>query len=148
MPFFRCIILVSIIDVDMIMLRIRHIFPYLYYRLYQSMYKTARDRKPELRAFLLVCTIKTVFIFTFFLLPINVIFFDNPIFFIIPIVIGIILALDFMKYKKYKEMVILWKNETESQRRVKFWYLVLFCAIPLILYVPIILISMKFSIVM
>ena len=45
-------------------------------------------------------------------------------------------------------MVILWKNETESQRRVKFWYLVLFCAIPLILYVPIILISMKFSIVM
>ncbi len=112
------------------------------------MYKTARDRKPELRAFLLVCTIKTVFVFTFFLLPINVIFFDNPIFFIIPIVIGIILALDFMKYKKYKEMVILWKNETESQRRVKFWYLVLFCAIPLILYVPIILISMKFSIVM
>lgn len=128
--------------------RIRHKFPYLYYRLYQSMYKTARDRKPELRAFLLVCTIKTVFIFTFFLLPINVIFFNNPIFFIIPIVIGIILALDFMKYKKYKEMVILWKNETESQRRVKFWYLVLFCAIPLILYVPIILISMKFSIVM
>ncbi len=128
--------------------RIRHIFPYLYYRLYQSMYKTARDRKPELRAFLLVCTIKTVFIFTFFLLPINVIFFDNPIFFIIPIVIGIILALDFMKYKKYKEMVILWKNETESQRRVKFWNLVLFCAIPLILYVPIILISMNFSIVM
>ena len=132
----------------MIITRIRHIFPYLYYRCYQSMYKTARDRKPELRAFLLVCTIKTVFVFTFFILPINVIFFDNPIFFMVPIVIGIIFALNYTKYKEYQKKIVIWKNETESQRRVKFWYLVLFCAIPLILYVPIILISMKFSIVM
>jgi hypothetical protein len=131
-----------------ILTRIRHIFPYLYYRLYQSMYKTARDRKPELRAFLLVCTIKTVFVFTFFILPINVIFFDNPIFFMVPIVIGIIFALNYTKYKEYQKKIVIWKNETESQRRVKFWYLVLFCAIPFILYVPIILISMKFSIVM
>lgn len=131
-----------------ILTRIRHIFSYLYYRLYQSMYKTARDRKPELRAFLLVCTIKTVFVFTFFILPINVIFFDNPIFFMVPIVIGIIFALNYTKYKEYQKKIVIWKNETESQRRVKFWYLVLFCAIPLILYVPIILISMKFSIVM
>ena len=132
----------------MIITRIRHIFPYLYYRCYQCMYKTARDRKPELRAFLLVCTIKTVFVFTFFILPINVIFFDNPIFFMVPIVIGIIFALNYTKYKEYQKKIVIWKNETESQRRVKFWYLVLFCAIPLILYVPIILISMKFSIVM
>lgn len=132
----------------MIITRIRHIFSYLYYRLYQSMYKSARDRKPELRAFLLVCTIKTVFVFTFFILPINVIFFDNPIFFMVPIVIGIIFALNYTKYKEYQKKIVIWKNETESQRRVKFWYLVLFCAIPLILYVPIILISMKFSIVM
>lgn len=129
-------------------LRVKNIFPYLYYRLYQCMYKTARDRKPELRAFLLVCTIKTVFVFTFFILPINVIFFDNPIFFMVPIVIGIIFALNYTKYKEYQKKIVIWKNETESQRRVKFWYLVLFCAIPLILYVPIILISMKFSIVM
>jgi hypothetical protein len=129
-------------------LRVKNIFPYLYYRFYQCMYKTARDRKPELRAFLLVCTIKTVFVFTFFILPINVIFFDNPIFFMVPIVIGIIFALNYTKYKEYQKKIVIWKNETESQRRVKFWYLVLFCAIPLILYIPIILISMKFSIVM
>ena len=119
MPFFRCIILVSIIDVDMIMLRIRHIFPYLYYRLYQSMYKTARDRKPELRAFLFVCVIKATYIFTLLLLPLCVIGLNILVVFLVYFAAMFLFALDRSTHEKYKEMMALWKEESESTRQKK-----------------------------
>ncbi len=130
-----------------ILTRIRHIFPYLYYRLYQNMYKTERDRRPDLRAFGIVCVIKTMYVFSFFLLPLNAVLFDNPIVFLFPLILPIILFFSKNTRKKYHKMMPIWKNETESQRRVKFWYLILFCVCPYFSYIPIILILRYFSLI-
>ena len=123
--------------------KIRHIFPYLYYRCYQNMYKTERDRRPDLRAF----GIKTMYVFSFFLLPLNAVLFDNPIVFLFPLILPIILFFSKNTRKKYHKMMPIWKNETESQRRVKFWYLILFCVCPYFSYIPIILILRYFSLI-
>ena len=135
--------------------RIRHIFPYLYYRCYQCMYKFGGreaypelDWNPELRAFLFVCAIKTMHILVFLLLPINIVFFNSPIVYIIAIFIGIILTLDVRKKKKYKEMMVLWKEETVSTRRKKLIFLVFFCMMPFLLTIPILLIFKQFSLVL
>jgi len=46
--------------------RIKHIFPYLYYRTYQYVYQKGGEKwNPELRAFGFVCVIKIFIIFFF-----------------------------------------------------------------------------------
>ena len=56
--------------------RIRHIFPYLYYRCYQCMYKFGGrevypelDRYPEYRALGFVSIVKATYVLGLFLLP-------------------------------------------------------------------------------
>ena len=50
--------------------RIRHIFPYLYYRFYQYVYQKGGEKwNPELRAFGFVCVIKNLLLFSFVGLP-------------------------------------------------------------------------------
>jgi len=128
--------------------KIRNIFPYLYSRVYQSMCKTASERNPHLRSFLLICIIKTIYVFVFILIPINVIFFDNPLFFLLPFPIGLVFGLDSSLHKKYKEKVYAWDYESELIRKKKMLILILFCITPFLLYIPILMISKQFSFVM
>lgn len=128
--------------------KIKNIIPYLYFRVYDSMYNTASDRNPNIRAFLLICVIKTSYVFTFLLMPINVIFFDSPFVFLLPFHIGFILASNNSEYERLRGMTHKWLFEEESERRVKLWYLIIFCAIPIVFYIPMIMISKQFSLVM
>ena len=49
--------------------KIKYIFPYLYYRCYQSMYKAARDRNPEYRALVFVSIVKATYVLGLLLMP-------------------------------------------------------------------------------
>ena len=129
-----------------ILTRIRHIFPYLYYRFCQYLYKQDKDCNPELRAFGFVCLIKTSFYISLVCMPIRALY-DSSIVFLSSFIIVLILILRKSTHQKYKEMFPLWKHETESQRRVKFWYLILFCVCPYFSYIPIILILRYFSLI-
>ena len=146
MPFFRCIILVSIIDVDMIITRIRHIFPYLYYRFYQYLYKQDKDCNPELRAFGFVCLIKTSFYISLVCMPIRALY-DSTIVFLSSFIIVLILILRKSTHQKYKEMFPLWKHEMESQRRVKGIFLIFFCLFAMFSVIPVIVLMKQFSLI-
>ena len=87
--------------------RIRHIFPCLYYRCYQSMYKAARDRNPEYRALGFVSIVKATYVLGLFLLPLCAIGLNMIVaIFIYFAIIFFLLNKD--KHKKYKE---LWRFE-------------------------------------
>lgn len=128
-------------------LRVKNIFPYLYYRFYQCMYKTARDRKPELRAFLFVCVIKATYIFTLLLLPLCVIGLNILVVFLVYFAATFLFALDRSTHEKYKEMMVLWKEESESTRQKKLIFLIIFCVYSLLAHLPIILILRYFSLI-
>ena len=127
--------------------RIRHIFPYLYYRCYQSMYKTARDRNPEYRVLGFVSIVKATYVLGLLLLPLCAIGLNMIVAIFIYFAIIFISLLNKAKHKKYKEMMVLWKDESESTRQQKLIFLIFFCAFPLVAHLPIILIMRYFSLI-
>ena len=137
----------------MIITRIRHIFPYLYYRCYQCMYKFGGreaypelDWNPELRAFGFVCLIKTSFYISLVCMPIRALY-DSTIVFLSSFIIVLILILRKSTHQKYKEMFPLWKHETESQRRVKGIFLIFFCLFAMFSVIPVIVLMKLFSLI-
>lgn len=131
----------------MIITRIRHIFPYLYYRCYQSMYKTARDRNPEYRALGFVSIVKATYVLGLFLLPLCAIGLNMIVAIFVYFAIIFILLLDRSTHEKYKEMMALWKGESESTRQKKLIFLIFFCVFSLVAHLPIILIMRYFSLI-
>lgn len=118
--------------------RIKHIFPYLYYRSYQYLYKQDKDCNPELRAWGFVCLIKTSLYFSFVCMPIRAVLYDSTIVFLSSFIIVLILMLRKSTHEQYKEMFSLWNNETESQRRNKGVFLIFFCIFAMFSVIPVI----------
>lgn len=118
--------------------RIKHIFPYLYYRFYQYLYKRDKDCNPELRAWGFVCLIKTSLYFSFVCMPIRAVLYDSTIVFLSSFIIVLILMLRKSTHEQYKEMFSLWNNETESQRRNKGVFLIFFCIFAMFSVIPVI----------
>lgn len=131
----------------MIITRIRHIFPYLYYRCYQSMYKAARDRYPEYRALGFVSIVKATYVLGLLLLPLCAIGLNMIVAIFVYFAIIFILLLDRSTHEKYKEMMALWKEESESTRQKKLIFLIIFCVYSLLAHLPIILIMRYFSLI-
>lgn len=127
--------------------RIRHIFPYLYYRCYQSMYKAARDRNPEYRALGFVSIIKATYVLGLLLIPLCAIGLNMIVAIFVYFAIIFILLLDRSTHEKYKEMMALWKGESESTRQKKMIFLIIFCVYSLLAHLPIILILRYFSLI-
>ena len=143
--------------------RIRHILPYLYYRTYQFYEKHENEGDSDISAHMFVFVIEMLYVITFIVFPLDFIFFDlewghmlrevterytrlGVILMITPIGY-LIYRLEKPRMNRYYEMMPMWKNETESQRQVKFWYLILFCVCPYFSYIPIILILRYFSLI-
>lgn len=118
--------------------KVRHVFPYLYYRCYDLIYKQDENCNAELRAWGFVTVIKSILIFSFICLPICV-HWDSSILFFLPSCICLILLLNKKTRKKYHEMMSLWKNEPDSQRRTNGFFLIVFCLFAMFSYVPVIL---------
>lgn len=131
----------------MIITRIRHIFPYLYYRCYQSMYKAARDRNPEYRALGFVSIVKATYVLGLLLMPLCAIGLNMIVAIFVYFAIIFILLLDRSTHEKYKEMMALWKEESESTRQKKLIFLIIFCVYSLLAHLPIILIMRYFSLI-
>ena len=131
----------------MIITRIRHIFPYLYYRCYQSMYKAARDRNPEYRALGFVSIVKATYVLGLLLMPLCAIGLNMIVAIFVYFAIIFILLLDRSTHEKYKEMMALWKEESESTRQKKLIFLIFFCVFSLVAHLPIILIMRYFSLI-
>ena len=131
----------------MIITRIRHIFPYLYYRCYQSMYKAARDRNPEYRALGFVSIVKATYVLGLLLMPLCAIGLNMIVAIFVYFAIIFILLLDRSTHEKYKEMMALWKGESESTRQKKLIFLIIFCVYSLLAHLPIILIMRYFSLI-
>ena len=131
----------------MIITRIRHIFPYLYYRCYQSMYKAARDRNPEYRALGFVSIVKATYVIGLLLIPLCAIGLNMIVAIFVYFAIIFILLLDRSTHEKYKEMMALWKEESESTRQKKLIFLIIFCVYSLLAHLPIILIMRYFSLI-
>ena len=131
----------------MIITRIRHIFPYLYYRCYQSMYKAARDRNPEYRALAFVSIVKATYVLGLLLMPLCAIGLNMIVAIFVYFAIIFILLLDRSTHEKYKEMMALWKGESESTRQKKMIFLIIFCVYSLLAHLPIILIMRYFSLI-
>ena len=127
--------------------RIRHIFPYLYYRCYQCMYKAARDRNPEYRALGFVSIIKATYVLGLLLIPLCAIGLNMIVAIFVYFAIIFILLLDRSTHEKYKEMMALWKGELESTRQKKMIFLIIFCVYSLLAHLPIILILRYFSLI-
>ena len=131
----------------MIITRIRHIFPYLYYRCYQSMYKAARDRNPEYRALGFVSIVKATYVLGLLLMPLCAIGLNMIVAIFVYFAIIFILLFDRSTHEKYKEMMALWKEESESTRQKKLIFLIIFCVYSLLAHLPIILILRYFSLI-
>ena len=127
--------------------KIKYIFPYLYYRCYQSMYKAARDRNPEYRALGFVSIVKATYVLGLLLLPLCAIGLNMIVAIFVYFAIIFILLLDRSTHKKYKEMMALWKGESESTRQKKLIFLIIFCVYSLLAHLPIILIMRCFSLI-
>lgn len=127
--------------------RIKHIFPYLYYRFYQYLYKQDKDCNPELRAWGFVCLIKTSLYFSFVCMPIRAVLYDSTIVFLSSFIIVLILMLRKSTHEQYKEMFSLWNNETESQRRNKGVFLIFFCIFAIFSVIPVIVLMKIFSLI-
>ena len=127
--------------------KIKYIFPYLYYRCYQSMYKAARDRYPEYRALGFVSIVKATYVLGLFLLPLCAIGLNMIVAIFVYFAIIFILLLDRSTHEKYKEMMALWKEESESTRQKKLIFLIIFCVYSLLAHLPIILIMRYFSLI-
>lgn len=121
--------------------RIRHIFPYLYYRFYQYVYQKGGEKwNPELRAFGFVCVIKNLLLFSFVGLPLMSKLSDDSIIYIISFMILIVSLLRKNTHKKYREMMPLWENESESQRKYKDIFLIFFCVFAIFSFIPVFII--------
>ena len=134
--------------------RIKHILPYLYYRTYQFYEKHENEGDSDISAHMFVFVIEMLYVITFIVFPLDFIFFDlewghmlrevterytrlGVILMISPIGY-LIYRLEKPRMNRYYEMMPMWKNETESQRRKKWWILLLVCIFPLISFYPVI----------
>ena len=134
--------------------RIRHILPYLYYRTFQFYEKHENEGDSDISAHMFVFVIEMLYVITFIVFPLDFIFFDlewghmlrevterytrlGVILMITPIGY-LIYRLEKPRMNRYYEMMPIWKNETESQRRKKWWILLLVCIFPLISFYPVI----------
>ena len=127
--------------------KIKYIFPYLYYRCYQSMYKAARDRNPEYRALGFVSIVKATYVLGLLLLLLCAIGLNMIVAIFVYFAIIFILLLDRSTHEKYKEMMALWKEKSESTRQKKLIFLIIFCVYSLLAHLPIILIMRYFSLI-
>ena len=136
--------------------RIRHIFPYLYYRSYQYYEKREKNRDPKFMAFSWVIVIKIAYLISFVILPLDIILFDGVlgnaldesvekytklgVILMLAPVGCLILYLGENKRKKYHDMIPLWNNETKSQRKIKWWILFFVCGGAFVSFIPVIII--------
>ena len=111
------------------------------------MYKTARDRNPEYRALGFVSIVKATYVLGLFLLPLCAIGLNMIVAIFVYFAIIFILLLDRSTHEKYKEMMALWKGESESTRQKKLIFLIFFCVFSLVAHLPIILIMRYFSLI-
>lgn len=137
-----------------LIIKIKHILPYLYYRTFQFYEKHENEGDSDISAHMWLSVIEMFYLITFVVYPLDVIVFDHGlgqmlreaterytrlgvILMIAPI--GYLLyRLEKPRMKRYYEMMPIWKNETESQRRKKWWILLLVCIFPLISFYPVI----------
>ena len=136
--------------------RIKHIFPYLYYRSYQYYEKREKNRDPKFMAFSWVIVIKIAYLISFVILPLDIILFDGVlgnaldesvekytklgVILMLAPVGCLILYLGENKRKKYHDMIPLWNNETKSQRKIKWWILFFICGGAFVSFIPVIII--------
>ena len=136
--------------------KIRHIFPYLYYRSYQYYEKREKNRDPKFMAFSWVIVIKIAYLISFVILPLDIILFDGVlgnaldesvekytklgVILMLAPVGCLILYLGENKRKKYHDMIPLWNNETKSQRKIKWWILFFVCGGAFVSFIPVIII--------
>ena len=132
--------------------RIRHILPYLYYRTFQFYEKHENEGDSDISAHMFVFVIEMLYVITFIVFPLDFIFFDlewghmlrevterytrlGVILMITPIGY-LIYRLEKPRMNRYYEMMPIWKNETESQRRKKWWILLFVCIFPFASFYP------------
>ena len=137
-----------------LIIKIKHILPYLYYRTFQFYEKHENEGDSDISAHMFVFVIEMLYVITFIVFPLDFIFFDlewghmlrevterytrlGVILMIAPIGY-LIYRLEKPRMNRYYEMMPIWKNETESQRRKKWWILLLVCIFPLISFYPVI----------
>ena len=134
--------------------RIKHILPYLYYRSYQFYEKHENEGDSDISAHLWVSVIEMFYLITFVIFPLDVMLFDRGLGHLLRDAtesytrLGVILMLAPIGYliyrlekprmNRYYEMMPMWKNETESQRRKKWWILLFVCIFPVISFYPVI----------
>mgnify|MGYP003314523333 CR=1 FL=1 len=110
--------------------KVRHVFPYLYYRAYNYFVSLDPLCGADLRAWFLVGFIKTLYFISFVsapLLEFGIV--ENPFFILLCVLTATALfTIDKKKHQKYKEMFVLWKKkESKSQRRLRGVFLIIFC---------------------
>ena len=117
----------------------------MYYRVYKSIRRVARHRDPEFRAYSVVCAVKSIYLLSIFIVPLDVFFFNNSkLVSILYVVASIVLLFNKATRKKYHEMIPLWNSETKYQKIYRTIYLIIFSVFPLILICIIAYISKLF----
>lgn len=133
--------------------KIKHIFPYLYYRSYQF-YDKHEGYGAKFSASVWVIVIKSLYILMYILFPLDIIVFkglfshylENTIatysrgaflLLLAPVYFPILIFWERKQVKKYHEMIHLWDNESLSQRRKKWWILFFVCAFAFLSFVPV-----------
>lgn len=134
--------------------KIKHIFPYLYYRSYQF-YDKHEGYGAKFSASVWVIVIKSLYILMYILFPLDIIVFkglfshylENTIatysrgaflLLLAPVYFPILIFWERKQVKKYHEMIHLWDNESLSQRRKKWWILFFVCAFAFLSVIPVV----------
>lgn len=134
--------------------KIRHIFPYLYYRSYQF-YDKHEGHSAEFSASMWVIAIKSMYVVMYVLFPLDIIlckgFFSHLLenatatysrgvllLLLAPLYFPILIFWERKQVKKYHEMIHLWDNESLSQRRKKWWILFFVCAFAFLSVIPVV----------
>lgn len=135
-----------------LIIKIKHILPYLYYRTYQFYEKYENEGDSDISAHLWLTVIEMLYLITFVVYPLDVMVFDRGLgqmlseatekytrlgLVVMTSPIGyLIYRLEKPRMNRYYEMMPIWKNETESQRRKKWWILLFVCIFPFASFYP------------
>ena len=135
-----------------ILTKIKHILPYLYYRTFQFYEKHENEGDSDISAHLWLSAIELLYLITFVVYPLDVMVFDRGLgqmlseatekytrlgLVVMASPIGyLIYRLEKPRMNRYYEMMPMWKNETESQRRKKWWILLFVCIFPFASFYP------------